>query len=374
MKRVFGAVCFSLFINFSVACPALHAQSQETAQKTKIGVALPLSGDLQAPGEDLRNSFLVAKDFLHADDLELLFEDDRCDAKQSVTVTHKLLELDNISIATGVYCNHALFPAAPLYNRKGIPVITTGATTGDVKGIGPKIYRLFPADHLGVKPLLKAITARHKRLCMLTAPDTYTELIQRTVKKEFAALPPPFTLIAMDADAAAQDFRTPLLNLTKNNSCDALFLNPPGDDTFITMMKRVREQRTNLPIYGFYMPGSTVVRKALGDQLNGVEYADLPSREDVASDLGRQFLDAYKKRFGDFQVAQPIGLMAFEALRLIVESKKAGTPLDEFIRNRPIKDGALKEYRFDDDGAIEGIAFKIYRYENGSATEVKPAA
>lgn len=354
---------------FAKTTQSFAADSKDMLAKLRVGIPLPLSGDLQTYGVDLRNSFIVAKELLAANEIELFFEDDRCDAKLSVSVAQKFVEFNKVDVVTGIYCNHALFPAAPIYNRKDIPVITTGATTGDVKGVGRKIFRLFPADQLGVKPLLKVITNEHKRLCMLTVTDTYTELIQRTVKKEFGELKAPYALFAQEVDGANKDFRTLLLSLGKN-SCDALFLNSPGDDTFISMMKQAREQKVAMPIYAFYMPGSDIVRKALGVQLNGVVYADIPSRDEVASDLGKKFIKAYNQQFGEFHVAQPVGLFAFEALRLIVEAHKAHKALDEYVRGRKIVDGAIKDYSFDEDGAIDGLTFKVLRYQDGKADEV----
>lgn len=342
---------------------AKYVSADPNIDRVRIGVPLPLSGELAAYGEDSRNSFVVAKDILGADRFDLIFEDDRCDGSQSVTVAQKLLNIDRVDAIAGMYCNNALLPAAPIYRQKGVPVITTCATTGDVKGIGPKIFRLFPADHLGVRPLVNFITQKHYRLCLLTVTEAFTELIERTVKQEYSALRAPFALYTESLVPSTKDFRSTLLRLSKN-SCDAYFLNPPGDDSFITLVRQVHELKLSAPIFAFYHPGSSTVQKALGDELDGIVYADIPSYSEVATNLGREFIAAYKKRFGDFKVGQPAGLLSFEALRLIVEAYKANQPVDQYIRGRKISDGAIKEYSFDEDGAVQGVDFKIRHYES----------
>jgi ABC-type branched-subunit amino acid transport system substrate-binding protein len=346
-----------------------NSYSQEPSEKLRVGIPLPLSGGLAASGEDLRDSFIVAKELLKADNVELLFEDDGCDGKRSVSVAHKLLEIDKVDAVSGIYCNHALLPAGPVYNRKGISVVSTGATTGDVKGIGKRIFRLFPADHFALDPLVQVITKNHKRLCMLTALDAYTELMQRTVKRKYANLVVPFTLIAEDIEPGVNDYRSAMLKML-SKGCDAFYLNSPGDDVFIVMVRQLRQIHQTMPIYAVYNPGSSTVISALGDKLNGIVFADLPSRSDLATKLGMEFLEAYEKRFGQFRTAQPLGLLAFEAVRLITAAWNAKRPVDEYVRNIKISDGAIKEYSFDEDGAIEGISFKVMRHQDGQAKEV----
>ena len=66
---------------------------------------------------------------------------------------------------------------------------------------------------------------------------------------------------------------------------------------------------------------------------------------------------------------QPIALLAFEALRVINQAHKEGIPLDIFLRRGPIKDGAIKDYSFDEDGAVQGVGFQVIRIESDAQKE-----
>jgi ABC-type branched-subunit amino acid transport system substrate-binding protein len=270
-----------------------------------------------------------------------------------------------------MFCNSVLLAAAPIFNRAGVPVLTCGANPGDQKGLGAKIFRIFPADHLGVYPLTHFIAQRHKRLCMVTESEAYPELVARTVQSEWRKLGSDYELFSETVNFGEKDFRSVLLKLNQKN-CGALFINPVADDGFIAAFKQTRALQISGTIYSYYMPGSPAVQKALGGSLNGVIYATLPSSDELATSLGKKFNKLYQDQFGEHQVAVPVALFAFEAFRLIVEARKAALPLDEFVRNRTIGDGAIQKYSFDEDGASHGIEFKMVEFRDGREQFVAP--
>jgi len=51
------------------------------------------------------------------------------------------------------------------------------------------------------------------------------------------------------------------------------------------------------------------------------------------------------------------------------QAHKEGIPLDIFLRRGPIKDGAIKDYSFDEDGAVLGVGFQVIRTESDAQKE-----
>ena len=151
------------------------------------------------------------------------------------------------------------------------------------------------------------------------------------------------------------------------SSCDAVLLNTAGDDGFISAYRQLRMLNKEVPVFALYYPGSATVQKALGESLRGVRYADLPAWSELVTPLGADFVSQYKARYGSFLMAQPVALLAFEAMRLMHQAHKEGVPLDQLLRRGPIKDGALREYRFDSDGAVQGIDFTVLTYPSASS-------
>jgi ABC-type branched-subunit amino acid transport system substrate-binding protein len=343
---------------FLLTCATLYAATHATCEPLRIGIPLPLTGANAAPAQDIRRGFELSKELLGLSDVTLIFEDDACDGAKSITANKKLLDISKVDVISGIYCNSALLPAAPLLNRANIPVLTVGATTGDQVGIGKKIFRLFPADQEALTPLMPEMAKQGARLCVMTETDAYSALIERTLERQWPSHGNNSTITKASVNAGDRDFRTPLLRLHKRG-CDSILLNASGDDGFIASYRQLRTIDATIPVFALYFPGSTTVQKAFPEGLRRVTYADLASRSTLATARGIEFIKRYEERYGEFLVGQPIALLAFEALRLIAESHKQRIPLDQFLRTRSISDGAIREYSFDRDGAVQGIEFVV---------------
>jgi len=324
----------------------------------KIGIPLPLTGALAATAQDVRRGFELGREILEINDMKLIFEDDGCDGSKSVTVVRKLLEINKVDVISGIVCNTALLPVGRIIDRAKIPALTVGSTTGDFTGIGKKIFRIFPSDDLAVSPLIPEIAKAGNRLCMVTESETYTELIDRTVKREWTKH--GGTVEVESLPAGARDFRSVLLRLTKRG-CDGMFLNAAGDDGFIAAYRQLRVVQPDILVFNLYNPASSAVRTALGDTLRKTVYVDLQGQSSLATPIGQNFIKRYQARYGSFLTASPMALLAFEALRVIHQAHKEGVPLDIFLRRGPIRDGAIRDYSFDGDGAIQGVGFQVFK-------------
>lgn len=360
LQRTLGSIIILVLTTFSARF--VHAEP------LTVGISLPLSGAWQAHGAEARRGFELGRELLGARDLTLAFEDDACDPAKGITAVKKLLELDKASVLSGIFCNSVLFAAAPVLNRTQVPVISTGANTGDQPSIGAKIFRLFPSSHLVLAPLLDAVAAAgHRTLCMVTETDAYTELIERTAHRSWPARGAEYTLKSESVAMGERDFRSVLQRLVRTKfpahkaACDAVFINSPGDDGFISAFKQVRSRYPQMPVIALYVPGSSVTQQALGKSLTDTLYGDLPARSDLDTPATARYRTLYAQRYGAPLVTMPIDILAFEALRLIVSAHKQGLPLDTLLRKGPIRDGALPEYSFDSDGAIQGLKFVVRR-------------
>lgn len=326
-----------------------------------IGVPIPLTGANRTAGQEIQRGFELGKEILGLRDTHFVFEDDACDGVKSVTAIKKLIEIDKVDVISGIYCNNALLPAAQLLNRAKIPVLTVGATTGDQTGIGPRIFRITPADQLSLNFLFPEMVKRGKRLCLITETDAYSALIERTILREWPKQSDGALVLSESANAGERDFRAALARLMRRG-CDSIFINACGEDGFIAAFKQLKTVRGQEPVFTLYNPGSSTVQEALGETLRGVVYADLVSSAAITTPLGSEFLKRYRERYGDFLLAQPIALLAFEALRVINEAHAQGVPLDEFLRRGPIRNGAISQYSFDADGAVQGVDFQVWTY------------
>lgn len=103
----------------------------------KIGMLAPFSGSESAFGEYMQNGAQLAVNEINADggvlgrDLELLVEDDACDATTAVSGANKLVT-DGIVASVGGYCSGATLPTLPIFDEAGIPMVIPAANSNEL--------------------------------------------------------------------------------------------------------------------------------------------------------------------------------------------------------------------------------------------------
>jgi ABC-type branched-subunit amino acid transport system substrate-binding protein len=358
-------IVYTMFFTLVAVIFTLSPDTARAEAKFKVGIPLPLTGEgVIEFAQEIQHAFIVANEILGKGRFELIFEDDRCTPREAVTVVRKLLDLDRVNVITGGYCNSCLFSSAPLYNKAGIPVITL-ATTGDKRDIGPKIFRIFPSDDLGVQPLMAVVSQRTKKLCMVSELEPFTELVSRAVKKTLKAKYSHLELYSLDLDYPVSDYRPAFLKMS-GQKCDGLLLNTTGEGPLVTAVKQYLESGSPIQMYALYFPGSTFARDELKEKLNGIIYSNLPRNQELATDATKEFFALYEKKFGPRETSQPLKLLTFEAFRLIVAAYVASKPLDQYLeKGKKISGGALRNYWFDEDGAVQGVPIRVFQYRDG---------
>ncbi|SIN71741.1 branched-chain amino acid ABC transporter substrate-binding protein [Agromyces cerinus] len=103
----------------------------------KIGMLAPFSGSESAFGAYMENGAQLAVNEINADggvlgrDLELLVEDDACDATTAVSGANKLVT-DGIVASVGGYCSGATLPTLPIFDEAGIPMVIPAANSNEL--------------------------------------------------------------------------------------------------------------------------------------------------------------------------------------------------------------------------------------------------
>src|SRR6478735_4711982 len=103
----------------------------------KFGMLAPFSGSESAFGDYMKNGAQLAVNEINADggvlgrDLELLVEDDACDATTAVSGANKLVT-DGIVASVGGYCSGATLPTLPIFDEAGIPMVIPAANANSL--------------------------------------------------------------------------------------------------------------------------------------------------------------------------------------------------------------------------------------------------
>jgi len=104
----------------------------------KIGMVIPISGSSAPSGEYMQNGAQLAVNeindaggILDGRMLELLVEDEACDAQQGVASANKLVSSE-VVVSVGGYCSGATLPQLPIFGGANIPMIIPAANSQDL--------------------------------------------------------------------------------------------------------------------------------------------------------------------------------------------------------------------------------------------------
>jgi len=337
-------------------------------QTIEIGVSTALSGNMAPFGTDIKNALILANDLYGHGKYHLIFEDDQCDNQQAVSIAHKLSDIQNVKYVLGHACNGTLIASLPIYRAAGAMILSSFATTGDIRDVGSKSFRLFPPDQLGAIRLFDYAAPRFKTVAFLTSEDDYTELMERWFRKTAKDRNSSMTIVSDSLGRGQSDFRAILTRL-KNAKPELIVLNVNGEADFISAVKQTRQMGIACPLTGFYVPASETTIKALGPMLEGMEFINLPLLENTITPEGKRVIDQFRQRFGEPQSIQLGVALTVDTFRLLDRALSSGLPPEKYLRDNT-HDSLVGQLSFDEAGEVRGIPFQIQKIVNGKVVVV----
>ena len=232
--RKLGFLLLIVLLGVSLLASGCAKQEPAATEKVvKIGLVMPLTGDVKTFGESSRNGFMMALEqanFKAGDyKIEYFIADDRNDATEAVNVTEKLISQDKVNAIVGPLTSKATIPASEVANAKKVVLISNTATNPKVtvdNGVRkPYIFRACFIDpfqgFVGAKFAIENLKAKTAAV-MYDQGNDYTKGLAEEFKKNFEAM--GGKIEAFEAYAQADvDFSAVLTNIAKKN-VDVLYL------------------------------------------------------------------------------------------------------------------------------------------------------
>ena len=343
------------------------ANAEEPAP-IKIGLATVLTGESSAYGEDIKNALVLGNELFFGGRYQFIIEDDHCDTTKAVSIAHKLVDIDKVKYVLGIGCNSSLLATAPIYERAGVTVITSSATSGDKKEIGHNIFRLFPADQGGAMVLFDYIAKHHKRLGILTEENEYPVLMERTFETENKKRPQQLEIVSEQYLPSATDFKALFIKLRGKN-VDAIVLNSNSEAGFINLVQQAHQLNITVPLYSVYFPASQITLDTLGKLQEGFIFSNVPLPDSHLTVQGKTFMDTFIKRFGPPKSIGVIAPLSVDSLSLVDQALKQKDPVSEYL-HRVKFSGLLGQLAFDEHGAVEGFSFELQKIEHGKVEKL----
>ena len=226
--------------------------------------------------------------------IELVVEDSKCNAQDSITAYNKLTDVEGIKIILGTSCSGAMLGAAPLAEEDGVVMFSGLATNPDIAEAGDYIFRTSMSDaQLGIDTgnLLWADGIR--TLATINEATDYAEGVRRESVAQFEKR--GGQMVGEERyPSDTTDFRSQLTKLINANP-DALHVAAQAEFAGGTIVKQARELGFDGPIYSDVVVVGATALEIAGDAATGVKAvtADLDPSNNKVQDVLKNFRENY---------------------------------------------------------------------------------
>ncbi len=238
----------------------------------KVGVIVPLTGDLADYGFAIKNGLSMAEE-----DFELIFEDSKYDSKLAVTAYHKLTEIDNVDLVIN-FGSPTTCAIAPLIEN--VPVLGFQAADSTV----PYLVRTLnqPKDYMDV---LKVYLAENdfNKVGIIKTENSYLNSLYDSFVEDFEGE----VVLLNTFQWGETDFRTTILKI-QSYDFDAVgvFL---GSGSISQFYKQSKEMNLVIPTFGTdFFESLTEIENAQGT-MDGAVYSNFVVSDDFAEDYIARF-------------------------------------------------------------------------------------
>jgi branched-chain amino acid transport system substrate-binding protein len=376
MRKILAGI---IVLGLLVPVTALGVGAQGAT--VKIGVPAPLSGGNAAIGEDVVRAAKLAVDeanakggVLNGRKLEIVELDDACDAQQSVSVAHKLIEGGVVAVAGG-YCSSAAIPASAVYHDEHVVFIADASSNPKLTEQGfENVFRVIGRDDqqgpYAAGFMMQNLKAQ--RIAIVHDNTVYAKGLADATKAAIEGKP-GVQIVFFDAVTPGEkDFSA---TLTKVKS-----LNP--DVTYFTgyypegglVLKQFKE----LGVSGKFMAGDanndpTYIKEA-GVAAEGTLVTSTPLPQDLTT--ASSFIGRYKARYK--LDPGPYSAFEYDCVNIVIDAiKRAGTT-DRAAIVKAV--AATKDFKgtsgtitFNAKGDRTSIIYVMYVIKNGQFVPYSPA-
>ncbi len=291
--------------------------SVNAQQSIKIGAILPLSGDDSFWGENARNGIQLAVEDVNRKggiNLEVVFEDGKCDPKSSVTAMQKLVEIDGVKAVVGEVCSSATLAIAPIAQNNKVILIAPCSESPAISDAGDYVFRTWTPNNRQARVMAKyARESGISKIAVLNIDNDFGNSLAKAFVEEFE------TVVFSDKYGKEdQDFRT-LLTKIKASNPDAVYLVSYQKDgiAVIRQMSELGIKAKILATSGINSVDSFF--KPLGELAEGIVFSDL--KDSTTEEFRTRYAQKYGKEWPG--VGSCAGV-SYDAVALIAAGIKQG--------------------------------------------------
>lgn len=336
----------------------------EKPQIIKIGVIGPFTGEGATYGDAMKRGFDLA--FQSEPNFQLIYEDDKLDAKEGVTAINKLISSDKVQVVLGSAASSVTLAMAPIAERNKVILFSSISTTDDLQKAGEYIFRNVPRNQVQGITAAEYLfnTLKKNKVVIFKKNDEYATNLSISFKKRFEELGGKILLDdAYQPDT--RDFKSIIAKIKKLKP-EAMYIPGNYQETGL-FLKQAYEARLHTIFIGGDGSYSPELINIAGNAAEGSCYTIMAvSQNDYYKSFKEKFVAKYNKEPDIYDA------YAYEAADIIIQAIKNtsydATKIKDYLLSHEFESltGTLK---FDQDGEV-ARKYGIVKVQNGKFTEV----
>jgi branched-chain amino acid transport system substrate-binding protein len=337
---------------------------EKPLQPFRIGVMESLTGPGETYGQVAVQSKQLAVEEINragginGRPLVLIIEDEKCNARDSITAYTKLTKVDKVRIILGTSCSGAMLGAAPLAEKDGVVMFSGLATNPAVADAGDYIFRTSMNDaQVGIDTGNKLWSDGIRKLATITEATDYAEGVRRESANRFEAL--GGEIVAAERYGSEEtDFRTALTKIIGENP-DAIHIAAQAEFSGGTIQKQLRELGYEGSVYGEIVVVGATALDIAGESATGT--IGIVAELDSTNPLAVNFLDRFRARYAFTTLQWYMGSAYDDVYITAACLEQTGDDQDadgfrDCLYNMEPFSGTIGTYTFDDKGEVVGLS------------------
>ncbi len=325
LKKVFLLVAILTLVGLLM--PASITVAQQPV--IKIGLDIPLTGDIPKVGEGSKYAAEIVKEEVDAagglqvgDEtymLEIIIEDNESKAESATAAATKLITQDQVLVIVGPQASKQAVPTGEVANTNETPMVSPWSTNPRTTEDRPWVFRACFLDPFQGPVVASFVTEEFgftKAAVLYDVASDYPKGLAEFFKAAWEKLYGEGSVVAFetfttgDADFSAQ--------LTKIKGTDAEFLFTPQYYNEVPLIvQQAHELGLTFPIVGSDSWGSAETTKLCGEDCEGLFFSTHYAAA-AATGATKEFIDKYNEKYG--YVPDDVAALTYDAMYIVLQA------------------------------------------------------
>lgn len=324
----------------------------------RIGVALPLTGDIASYGINSKNGLELALETINADSsmnikFEFIVEDTKGDTKTAVNIMQKFCITNDIQVVIGAAASSVSAAMIPIADKNKVLQISPVSSSPDLTA-EDYFFRVCPSD--AYQAVISANWIKedgYTKVGVLYVNNSWGSSLMKEFKKNFINI--DGNIVVVEAtDEGDRDFKTPIAKLLSSD-IEAIYCPTYGKEGGL-ILKQLKELGNKLPVYGADVWSSPELISTAGETSNGVKIVK-PS--ELASIEYTNFEQRFSNKYG--QSPDVYAAYSYDIIMILAEAIRdgnvTGEELKKYLLSMSEYSGVTGPTKFDSNGDCNSKPF-----------------